>query len=72
MVNLVGSRSRLLTRTGVLDVQPLRADAMQAFLLIPESEWKEALARLAHLEVGEQKRSGEIAVLPVDEILNVR
>ena len=45
---------------------------MQAFLLIPESEWKEALARLAHLEVGEQKRSGEIAVLPVDEILNVR
>ena len=45
---------------------------MQAFLLIPESEWKEVLERLVRLEEAEQQRSQEKAALPADEILNVR
>ncbi|MFC6225656.1 DNA-binding protein [Hymenobacter artigasi] len=45
---------------------------MQAFLLIPESEWKEVLERLARLETAEQERSKDKAALPPDEILNVR
>ena len=45
---------------------------MQAFLLIPESEWQQVLRRLKHLEESEQQRVDEKAVLPVDEVLNVR
>ena len=45
---------------------------MQAFLLIPESEWKEVLERLVRLEEAEQQRAKEKTALPADEILNVR
>jgi len=45
---------------------------MQAFLLIPESEWKELVSRVERLEEALQQRSKEKAALPVDEILNVR
>ena len=45
---------------------------MQAFLLIPESEWNEVLKRLDRLEEAEQERAREKASLPQDEILNVR
>ena len=45
---------------------------MQAFLLIPESEWKEVLKRLDRLEEAEQERAKEEALLPKDEVLNVR
>ena len=45
---------------------------MQAFLLIPESEWKEVLKRVDRLEEAEQERAKEKALLPQDEILNVR
>lgn len=45
---------------------------MEAFLLIPEAEWKQLLARLERLEAAEQQRAQEKAALPADEILNVR
>ena len=45
---------------------------MEAFLLIPESEWKQVLDRLGRLEAAEQQRAVEEAALPADEILNVR
>ena len=45
---------------------------MQSFLLIPESEWKELVSRVARLEEAEQQQSKEKAALPADEILNVR
>jgi len=45
---------------------------MQAFLLIPEAEWKQILKRLECLEAAEQQRAKEQAALPADEILNVR
>ena len=45
---------------------------MQAFLLIPESEWNEVLKRLDRLEEAEQERAREMPSLPQDEILNVR
>ena len=45
---------------------------MQAFLLIPESEWNEVLKRLDRLEEAEQERAKEKALLPKDEVLNVR
>ena len=45
---------------------------MQAFLLIPESEWKEVLKRLDRLEEAGQERAIEKALLPKDEVLNVR
>lgn len=45
---------------------------MQAFLLIPESEWKGILERLERLEVAEQQRAEKIELLPADEILAVR
>lgn len=45
---------------------------MQAFLLIPEAEWKQILERLQQLEAAEEKRAVEKAALPLDEILNVR
>ena len=45
---------------------------MQSFLLIPESECKELVSRVARLEEAEQQQCKEKAALPVDEILNVR
>ena len=45
---------------------------MQAFLLIPESEWQHMLRRLDCLEEAEQQRIKEKAALPMDEVLNVR
>ena len=45
---------------------------MQAFLLIPESEWQQVLRRLECLEESEQQRVKEESALPVDEVLNVR
>ena len=45
---------------------------MEAFLLIPESEWKELVSRVARLEEAGQQQAKEKAALPVDEILNVR
>lgn len=45
---------------------------MEAFLLIPESEWKQVLSRLERLEESEQERTREKVTLPADEILNVR
>lgn len=45
---------------------------MEAFLLIPESEWKQVLSRLERLEEAEQERTKVKAVLPANEILNVR
>lgn len=45
---------------------------MDAFLLIPESEWKQIVSRLERLEEAAQQRAEEIAALPTDEILAVR
>ncbi len=45
---------------------------MQAFVLIPESEWKDLVSRVARLEEAGQQQAKEKAALPVDEILNVR
>ena len=45
---------------------------MQAFLLIPETEWRQVVGRLERLENAEQQRAEEKAALPADEILNVR
>ena len=45
---------------------------MQAFVLIPESEWKELVSRVARLEEAGQQQAKEKVALPVDEILNVR
>jgi hypothetical protein len=45
---------------------------MQAFLLIPETEWRQLIERLERLEAAEQQRNQEKAALPADEILNVR
>ncbi|AIZ65381.1 hypothetical protein PK28_17050 (plasmid) [Hymenobacter sp. DG25B] len=44
---------------------------MQAFLLIPPSEWKKVLEQLARLEETEQQRSKDKPAPPADEILNV-
>ena len=45
---------------------------MQAFLLIPESEWKELLSRVERLEETVHQGEKDKASLPADEILNVR
>ena len=45
---------------------------MEAFLLIPETEWRQMLSRLERLEEAEQQRTEEKDALPADEILNVR
>ena len=45
---------------------------MQAFLLIPESDWKELVSRVQRLEEAEQQRYGNKPALPIEEILNVR
>ena len=45
---------------------------MEAFLLIPETEWRQILSRLERLEEAEQQRTEEKDALPADEILNVR
>jgi hypothetical protein len=45
---------------------------MQAFLLIPETEWRQLIGRLERLEAAEQQRTQEKAALPADEVLNVR
>jgi mRNA-degrading endonuclease RelE of RelBE toxin-antitoxin system len=45
---------------------------MEAFLLIPESEWQQVVSRLERLEEADQQRVKEKAVLPADEVLNVR
>lgn len=45
---------------------------MQAFLLIPETEWRQLIERLERLEAAEQQRNQEKAALPADEVLNVR
>jgi len=45
---------------------------MQAFLLIPESEWKELMSRVERLEEAVQQREKDKASLPAEEILNVR
>ena len=45
---------------------------MQAFLLIPESEWKELMSRVERLEEAVQQREKDKTSLPAEEILNVR
>ena len=45
---------------------------MEAFLLIPESEWQQIMSRLERLEKVVQQREEETDVLPPDEILAVR
>ena len=45
---------------------------MEAFLLIPESEWQQIVSRLEHLEKAVQQGAEEANVLPTDEILAVR
>lgn len=45
---------------------------MEAFLLIPESEWKQVVSRLERLEEAAQQRAAETDALPADEILAVR
>ena len=45
---------------------------MEAFLLIPEAEWRQVLSRLERLEEAEQGRAKEQGALPADELLNVR
>ena len=45
---------------------------MEAFLLIPESEWRQIVYRLECLEKTVQQAVEEAHVLPPDEILPVR
>ena len=45
---------------------------MQAFLMIPESEWKELMSRVDRLEEAVHQGEKNKASLPADEILNVR
>lgn len=45
---------------------------MEAFLLIPESEWRQLVNRLERLEEAERERTNHKVLLPADEILNVR
>ena len=45
---------------------------MEAFLLIPESEWRQIVCRLECLEKTVQQAAEEAHVLPPDEILAVR
>ena len=72
MVNLASVQGRV--RVGVLApvIQPQRCCVMQAFLLIPEAEWRQVVNRLERLEEAEQQRAKEQAALPADQILNVR
>ena len=71
MVNLAGVQRRIwLVASRV--IQPQRYRIMQAFLLIPETEWRQVVGRLERLENAEQQRAEEKAALPADEILNVR
>ena len=71
MVNLAGVQRRIwLVASRV--IQPQRYRIMQAFLLIPETEWRQVVGRLERLENAEKQRAEEKAALPADEILNVR
>lgn len=45
---------------------------MEAFVLIPESEWKQIVSRLERLEEVVEQRTKESEALPPDEILAVR
>lgn len=45
---------------------------MEAFLLIPESEWQQIVSRLERLEKAVQQAAEKTDALPTDEILAVR
>lgn len=45
---------------------------MDAFLLVPESEWRQIVSRLERLEEAAQQRAEVVDALPTDKILAVR
>lgn len=70
MINLANASFPGFTLTGF--IQPQRSLVMEAFLLIPEAEWRQVLGRLERLEEAEQQRGEEQAARPADEVLSVR
>ncbi|MFC6225663.1 helix-turn-helix domain-containing protein [Hymenobacter artigasi] len=59
-------------KTTVVGVRQLPSNDMVAFLLIPESEWKQIVSRLERLEEAVQQKAQEKDSPPTDEVLNVR
>jgi hypothetical protein len=45
---------------------------MEAFLLIPESEWRQIVSRLERVEEAVRQETQKKDSLPADEVLNVR